>query len=313
MLVSVLVAAYRPCHLPAALASALAQTHRDLEIVVVDDSDGGDVRQIVEQLDDPRIRYLPNERNLGPAASYSRAIHEASGAVIGILNDDDLWEPQLVEQLLPALFSASDVVIAFGDHWILRDGERDRGASEASTHFWRRDVLAPGVHRPFARLALVDKSIPTAVAALFRRDPLAGVEIPAEVGGAYDFFLAYVLARDGGAAVYVPERLASWRLHAGNLTGDVSSRRAQQGVAAMRIIVRDERLADIRPELRRAYAVALRLLAARYLRAGNRWGAARATLAALAEGDRIAAILLPAMLLPRVLVRSAAGRPRRET
>jgi hypothetical protein len=40
----------------------------------------------------------------------------------------------------------------------------------------------------------------------------------AEAGPAYDLWLAYLLARGGGAAVYVPQRLAGWRTHAGSLS-----------------------------------------------------------------------------------------------
>ena len=49
-LVSVLVAAHRPTYLLEALRSALGQTHGDLEVVIVDDSGGDAVHEIVASL-----------------------------------------------------------------------------------------------------------------------------------------------------------------------------------------------------------------------------------------------------------------------
>ena len=184
----------------------------------MDDSVGSAVSEIVHRCEDKRVRYLRNEINYGPALSYQRAITEASGPVLAILNDDDVWEPNLAARLLEALVTSSEAVVAFADHWVMVDGKKDLRASDECSREWKRDGLAAGLHRPFRRLALLDKSIPLAIAALFRRDALDGELIPEAVGGTYDFFLSYLLSRNGEGAFYVPERLASWRIHSRNLT-----------------------------------------------------------------------------------------------
>jgi len=298
-LVSVLVAAYKPRYLESALRSALAQTHRELEVVVVDDSGGSAVAEIVHRLCDPRVRYLRNETNRGPALSHARAIAEASGPVLGVLNDDDVWEPELVARLLEALQSSPEVVVAFADHWVMVDGRRDELASVECSRRWKRDSLAPGLHRPFKRLAVLDKSIWVAGAALFRRAAVEGTVIPQEIGGTYDYFLSYVLSRDGAGAVYVPERLASWRSHEQNLTNEASCARAEEGAAVLRTVIADGRLAELKPALTAAYACALWSVATRSLRGGRRKRAALAALAALRLGHVKSALLLPAILLPR--------------
>jgi glycosyltransferase involved in cell wall biosynthesis len=307
-LLSVLVAAYRPTYLDAALSSALAQAHGEVEVVVVDDSAGSAVAGIVGRLGDPRVRYMRNESNQGPAASYARAIAEASGPVLGILNDDDVWEPDLAPQLLQALETWPEAVVAFADHWVLVDGRKDTAASDECSRAWKRDALTPGLHSPFQRLALIDRSVPLAVSALFRRAALDGSGIPEEVGGTYDLFLSYVLSRNGAGAIYVPERLASWRTHRGNLTNEASCARAEEGAAVMRIVVEDRRLAALKPALRDAYGSALWLLATRNLRGGSRRRAASAALASLRQGHVKSALLLPALLLPRRVVSAVAAR-----
>lgn len=298
-LLSVLVAAYKPTYLESALRSALDQTHAEIEVVVVDDSVGCAVREIVRRFADPRVRYLRNEMNQGPALSYGRAIAEASGPVLGILNDDDVWEPNLAERLLDALETSPEAVVAFADHWVMMDGEKDRLASDTCSQQWRRDSLAAGLHRPCRRLALLEKSIPLAVAALFRKAAVDRCSIPQEVGGNYDLFLAYVLSRDGAGAVYVPERLASWRMHDKNLTNEASRARAEEGAAVLRILVADRRLSEIRPGLRKAYGDALWSISTRNLRGGSRRRAASASVAALRQGHLKSALLLPLVLIPR--------------
>jgi glycosyltransferase involved in cell wall biosynthesis len=301
-LVSVLMSAYKPTYLAPAIRSALDQTHRDIEIVLLDDSPTREVRALIERFDDSRIRYLRNETSRGPALSHARAIAEASGSVVGILNDDDLWEPNLVERLLRCLEASPDAVVAFSDHWVMVNGKTDDEASDDCSHRWKRDTLEGGTHRPFQRLALLDKSIPLAVAALFRKDAISAGQIPPAVGGAYDFFLSYVLSRDGAGAIYVPERLAAWRVHGRNLTNEASCARAEEGAAVMRIMTADARLAALKPELTSAYGSALWSVATRNLRRGTRRRAVRAAIASARQGHLKALLLLPAAVVPRRLL-----------
>jgi glycosyltransferase involved in cell wall biosynthesis len=267
------------------------------------------VEEVVRGLGDARIRYLRNETNLGPARSHARAIAAASGSVLGVLNDDDLWQPELAARLLEALRSEPAAAVAFGDHWVIADGARDDDASDACSRTWKRAGLAPGLHRPCRRLALLDRSIPLAIAALFRKAAVEKTPIPAEVGGAYDFFLSYLLSRDGDGAVYVPERLASWRTHGGNLTVVPSCARAEEDAAVLRAIVADPRLGPLRPRLRAAYGDALWTVGTRNLRHGSRRRAASAAFAALRHGHARSAALLPALLLPRRALSARTGGP----
>jgi GT2 family glycosyltransferase len=306
--VSVLVAAHKPTYLREALGSAVAQSEKDLEVVVVDDSGGGLVQQIVHSTDDERLRYVRNDVSLGPANSYQRAIAEASAPIIGVLNDDDMWETSLVERLLEPLDSVPDAVLAFGDHWVMVDGVKDERASSECSARWKRDTLAQGLHRPFQRMALIDKSVPLAVAALFRRSAVEDASIPHEVGGSYDLWLSYRLCRAGAGAVYVPERLASWRVHSANLTHVASPERAEANAYLYRVMATDAQLRVLQPELDKAYSEALWPVAALNLRFGSRRRAIGSAATASRLGNYKAALLIPAALLPkRVLAWARAG------
>jgi glycosyltransferase involved in cell wall biosynthesis len=83
--------------LPETLASLRAQTVGDWEAVLVDDgSDDGTGE--VARAGDPRVRVLRNDRSVGPARARNRALHEARGELVAVLDADDLFAPTYLER-----------------------------------------------------------------------------------------------------------------------------------------------------------------------------------------------------------------------
>ena len=87
--VSVVIPAYRcSSTLRQAIDSALIQ-EVPLEILVLDDCSGEDIEGIVKEYgEEPRLRYLKNEKNLGAAASRNRGVQLASGDYVAFLDAD---------------------------------------------------------------------------------------------------------------------------------------------------------------------------------------------------------------------------------
>jgi glycosyltransferase involved in cell wall biosynthesis len=121
-LVSVVVPAYRSGpHLDEALASIARQSHRPLEVIVVDDgSPDASVRTIVGRF--PGVRYL-RQVNAGSGAARNAGIRAARGALIAFLDHDDLWaEDKLAVQVaVIARHPASGLVACDGVQF---DGDR---------------------------------------------------------------------------------------------------------------------------------------------------------------------------------------------
>src|SRR6476619_5019469 len=104
-LVSIVVPTFnRTRYLAIALESALAQTYRNIEILVSDDASNEDIfGAVVSRFADSRIKYHRNPSNLGMGMNTWGALTRASGKYVGTIHDDDAWEPDFLETLVPPL------------------------------------------------------------------------------------------------------------------------------------------------------------------------------------------------------------------
>lgn len=80
------------------IESALCQTYRNLEIIVVDDGSTDGTAEVVEAYaaHDPRIRLI-RQSNAGVARARNRGLSEARGEFIAPLDSDDMWDPRKIE------------------------------------------------------------------------------------------------------------------------------------------------------------------------------------------------------------------------
>jgi glycosyltransferase involved in cell wall biosynthesis len=84
-----------------AVESVFAQTHKDYEVVVVDDGSTDNTREVLEP-HRQRLRYV-YQANRGASAAQNAGIDFAEGEWISILADDDEWHPTKLERQFEAL------------------------------------------------------------------------------------------------------------------------------------------------------------------------------------------------------------------
>ncbi len=225
-------------------------------MLVRDNASTDETRKVVQTFSDSRIRYHRHATNVGPTENVIGGCREARGEYIAQLHDDDVWEPSFLEKLVPPLEQNYGAVIAFSDHYIIdANGTIDPARTHRNTHRWKRDVLKPGLHCPLHRIALVDKSIPLSMASVMRRRAIDWNDIP-NLPSCYDFWLMYLVSREGQAGFYVPERLTRYRVHSQSETATGRMRGDQGFLSSCERIFEDDRVAEIWEDLRTEYAKA---------------------------------------------------------
>jgi glycosyltransferase involved in cell wall biosynthesis len=104
--VSVIIPAFNAADtLAEAVASAVNGTHKNLEILIVDDCSGDNTARIAALLasTDPRIQYRRNPQTYGVSKSRNLMIQQATGEYVAFLDSDDTWEPNKLEVCLQML------------------------------------------------------------------------------------------------------------------------------------------------------------------------------------------------------------------
>lgn len=90
--VSIIVPLYnKERHIALTLKSALSQTFRDFEIIVIDDGSTDAGLEKVKEIQDSRLRYIETD-NHGVSAARNFAISQANADLIAFLDADDLWQ-----------------------------------------------------------------------------------------------------------------------------------------------------------------------------------------------------------------------------
>lgn len=96
-----------------AIASALAQTYRNVDVVVLDNVSTDDSVAVVRSFSDPRLRLVIHPENVGMRRNHNLAIREARGEFLMFLSADDMLLPTAVEDALAYRRANPDVDITY--------------------------------------------------------------------------------------------------------------------------------------------------------------------------------------------------------
>jgi glycosyltransferase involved in cell wall biosynthesis len=258
--VSIAIRAWRRDWLREAVASVLAQTHRDLELVICDPA--GTLEDVARDARDDRIRYCRPPLCDNASARFRSAVALCRGRYIGVLDDDDRYEPVFVARLVDALENDAECGVAFcRTTW--ECGGRRTAPADARPEGRQPDIASDMLARGWT----VSPSH-----MLVRRTALDAAERAQAMpdGVAPDTFLNLTIALAGWRHVLVDARLVVCRWHDGQL-----SRKFPGGpdtaVATWRALdLQDPRLAALRD---RRLAGALLVRSVLRLRAGQAVGA----------------------------------------
>ncbi len=207
-LVSVIVPAWNAGeYLRPAVESVLAQTHRELEVIVVDDGSTDGSPATLADIGDPRLRVVHQE-NAGKSAAMNRGIAESRGELFAVQDSDDLSDPRRIEQQARLLAGDPALTGAFVGVRLLMDDRPTAPQSRAKdAERCRRDLA--GLHLP------AHDGPP-----MFRRSAVGALRFDEDVRIGETIDLVLRLDEAGGAFAVVGECLYSYRLRPGSLCHD---------------------------------------------------------------------------------------------
>lgn len=247
----------RAMYIAQAIASVLAQTQEDFELVVVDDGSIDATPEILAAMRDPRLRCLRQEPR-GIGAAMNAGLRAARGAYVARIDSDDTWRPELLEVLAAVLDSAPDVDVAYAR------GQAMDADGRLLDHRQGAPMRFPG--DPLRSMVFDDFTCN--IALLARRDCIDRAGGYDETLPAHEDWDLWLRVAEQSHFHFVDRVLAHIRWHPGNLTGVRSP--ALPTVLATRAAPLDKLFArrDLRAEV-----TALRPLAYEnvHIFCGTRW------------------------------------------
>lgn len=202
-LVSVLMPAYNcEAFVGEAVASMLAQTFTDFELLVIDDGSADSTRAVLEAIRDPRLRLASNPHNMGLIRTLNRGLELANGHYVARMDADDVSSPERLERQVEFLQSHPDVdVLGTMVNLINVDGKQFGAIRGYPT-----DPQA--IHRFLLReCCLIHPTV------MFRKDVVlaaGGYSPAARHAEDYDLWLRL---SDHHKIANLPEQLVSYRMH----------------------------------------------------------------------------------------------------
>lgn len=184
-----------------AINSALASRETAVEVIVVDDCSMDATAAVVEQVHDPRVRFLRQESRRGAPAARNRGLNEARAEFVQFLDADDVLEPAKIVRCLGTFSARPELTSVF----------------TAAYHFSEAAGRFTGAEYPpmdaFPVRYLLTRLFQTACG-LHRRDAVLAVGgFREELKRGQEFDLHLRLAVSGAVMTYIPDRLVGLRDH----------------------------------------------------------------------------------------------------
>jgi glycosyltransferase involved in cell wall biosynthesis len=227
------------------LESILVQLDRDDEVVVVDDASADDTVAVVERLQDPRIRIYRNERNRGVNETFARAIQLATGDLVFLSDQDDVWTPGRLAYMCEPFASPAVKVVAANHSLIDSRGSPLPGSMAP-------DLEAGFDRRPLANLLGIFRGTRNYFGcAMAFRTSLRDIILPYPSKlECHDIWIALIGILDR-SLVHLPQSTLLHRVHGDNasiIQRNLAAKLMARVYLAHQLVAAQRRLANSRPD-----------------------------------------------------------------
>jgi glycosyltransferase involved in cell wall biosynthesis len=213
--ISVCIATYNRAHfLGEAIASVLAQTISDWELIVCDDGSTDGTAELMAGYDDARIRYVRHRSNIGKSNNMRSGYEAATGQYFVKFDDDDRLMPDFLEKMSRVLDANLGLGLVGCDHWVMDEAGRQRlDWSDTNSVKWGRSNLVSGMLVNLLTQVFVIQSLQIG-ATLWRMDHLTQLDyMRRDWQNCEDNDLFVRFALKGMQGYYLDERLMEYRFH----------------------------------------------------------------------------------------------------
>jgi glycosyltransferase involved in cell wall biosynthesis len=194
-----------------AIKSVLDQTYKNIELIICDDLSDDNTEGIIRSINDPRIKFIRNEKRLGIAGNFNNCLSRSTGDYFCIFNDDDLMCPDNIEKKVNVLDNNKNVGMVFSFVGVIDKNGRD--IDVGWPRFLGADFIKPG--REWFNSLLLENNVCTS-SALIRKecfDKLGGFDERLSYSCDLEVWMKIALFYD---VAYLAQSLAKFRLHADN-------------------------------------------------------------------------------------------------
>ncbi|MEH2161400.1 MAG: glycosyltransferase family 2 protein [Nostoc sp.] len=120
--VSVIIPAYNTeAYIAKSIKSALEQTLKNIEVIIVDDGSSDQTLEVAKSFTDQRVKVIVHQENLGASVARNHALRVAQGEWVAVLDSDDWYAPERLEKLVLLAEKTNADMIA-DDLYLIKDG-----------------------------------------------------------------------------------------------------------------------------------------------------------------------------------------------
>ncbi|MCD8410896.1 glycosyltransferase family 2 protein [Tenacibaculum finnmarkense] len=193
----------------ATITSVINQGNQNWEMIIVDDCSKDNSVEFIERIikNEPRIRLIALDKNVGAAEARNVALRNAKGKFIAFLDSDDTWYPKKLEVQLKFM-EDNDVAFSFSDYDVM-------DASGKSTN---KTIKVP---KEITYKKYLSNTIIGCLTVVINKDKVGYFEMP-NIKSSHDMALWLLILKKGYSAYGINQTLASYRLVATSNTANKS-------------------------------------------------------------------------------------------
>jgi len=141
--VSFVVLCYKLAHLlPECVSSILLQSYEDFEVLIMDDCSPDDTAEVAHSFQDPRVKYIRNEKNLGVLGNENEGVRLSRGKYVWIISADDyLRRPYILQRYVELMEKNPRVGYTFCSGVSVSNG-RELGVLSYSKYLDRDEIVS---------------------------------------------------------------------------------------------------------------------------------------------------------------------------